>query len=208
MIARLKGICLEKTPTSLLLDLNGVGYEITITLQCYQSIGNVDEEVIVYTHMAVSEHDISLYGFGSSEEKEMFRYLIAVNGIGPKLSIAILSGIPVVELKQAIAFGDISRLNAVSGIGRKTAERMIVELKDKLGSMEIDFRKPQKLVSTTPISSIPTKETPNDRAKEAILALISLGYKKPTAEKSVKTALQEDPFLTVQELIKHSLRTV
>jgi Holliday junction DNA helicase RuvA len=208
MIALIRGICLEKNPTQAIVDCNGVGYDIKITLQCYQMIGNVGDEVTIFTHLGVSEHDMSLYGFGSTEEKEMFRFLIAVNGVGPRTAQAILSGIPVDELKQAIAFGDLNKLKSVSGIGKKTAERMIVELKDKLGNIQIDMRgksasdQIKSAASKTPLIQM------NDSANEAILALISLGYKKVTAEKSVRTLLKEDPFLKVEELITKSLRSI
>ena len=210
MIAFLKGICIEKTPTRLVLDINGVGYEVGITLQCYNAIGSIDEEVLVHTHMAVSENDMSLYGFGSSDEKQMFRYLIAVNGIGPKLALAILSGIPVIELKQAIAFGDLAKLKSVSGIGKKTAERMIVELKDKLGKIEIDMRSiPKNAQAQIDLAKKQNEVSQiNDAANEAILALISLGYKKVNAEKTVKKLLKDDPFLSLEDIIKHSLRSL
>lgn len=208
MIAVIRGICLEKTPTSVIVDCNGVGYDLKITLQCYQMIGNIGEEVTVFTHLAVSEHDMSLYGFGSPEEKEMFRFLIAVNGVGPRTALAILSGIPVDELKQAIAFGDLNKLKSVSGIGKKTAERMIVELKDKLGNIQIDMRGKSASDQMKSAENKAPAVQMNDSANEAILALISLGYKKVTAEKSVRTLIKEDPFLKVEELITKSLRSI
>jgi Holliday junction DNA helicase RuvA len=204
MYAFIRGICSEKTPTSVICDANGVGYFISITLQCYNSIGDVGEEILVHTHLSVSENNMSLYGFGSLEEKEMFQYLISINGIGPKLALAILSGLPVDELKQAIAFSDLTKLKSISGIGKKTAERMIVELKDKLGSISVDLRKKEK--TTKKVEKF--EDSSNNNATQAILALISLGYKKQNAEKTVKKLISDNPFLKVEELIKKSLRSL
>lgn len=202
MISYLRGKCLEKSPTSLLLDVHGVGYELAITLSCYQSLANEQEEVAVFTYLSVSENAMSLYGFSDKSERETFLLLISISGIGPKLGQVILSGLPSQELKQAIVSADLNRLKSISGIGKKTAERMIVELKDKIAKMSDDLSLPRDHSDSVASSSY------SSSTEEALLALVSLGYKKINAEKIVAKLLKSDANLSVEDIIKQALRSM
>jgi Holliday junction DNA helicase RuvA len=196
MISYLRGKCIEKSPTHLILDVHGVGYDVAITLNCYQSIEKNADEVAIYTYLSVSENAMLLYGFANMQEREMFLLLISISGIGPKLGQVILSGIPVQELKQAILANDGDRLKSISGIGKKTAERILIELRDKIAK-------------TGDVSTQQKTEALRGglASNEAVLALISLGYKKPQAEIAVQKLLKIDPMLSVEEIIKQSLRS-
>src|ERR1035437_618232 len=134
MIGYLKGKILSKKPTKLLIDVNGVGYLVNISVNTFEKIAEM-EEVYLYTYLAVRESALDLFGFYSMAEKEMFEVLIGVNGIGPKSAQGILSGIQIGDLKEAIRMGNISRLVTIPGIGKKTAERMMIELRDKVDSV-------------------------------------------------------------------------
>ncbi|RMD51493.1 MAG: Holliday junction branch migration protein RuvA, partial [Ignavibacteria bacterium] len=131
MIGYLRGKIVSKKPTQIILDVNGVGYLINITTSTFETIGN-KEEISLFTYLSVKEDSLTLYGFSSVAEKEMFQLLISISGIGPKLAQGILSGIQIDELKSAIQEGNVTRIVAIPGIGRKTAERLLVELRDKV----------------------------------------------------------------------------
>lgn len=191
MIGYLKGIIIKSKPTQLLLDVNGVGYAVNISINTFDKVSQ-KKGVTLFIHTSVKEDSITLYGFYTEYEKEMFELLISVSGIGPKLAVSVLSGIEAGELKEAIGIGDVSRIVAIPGIGRKTAERLILELKGK--------------VST--ISEI--TEVPGDKGikNEAISALTTLGYNFATAEKAVREILSSLPDVTLEELIKKSLSRI
>lgn len=197
MISRIRGICVEKSPVSCLIDVSGVGYELAITLQCYNNLPDIGKEAIIYTFLSVSENAMNLYGFHSTKEKEMFLLLISVSGIGPKSGQVILSGIPHEELQTAIVNGDILRIKSISGIGKKTAERIIVELKDKLEKLG---------VSQVHVGQETFNTVIKNGSEEAVLALISLGYKRNQVILAVQKLLKEDPGLNTEEIIKKSLR--
>lgn len=197
MISFLRGNVLEKTPAQLILDVNGVGYDVAITLSCYESLPKKENEASIFTYLSVSENAMLLYGFASKDEREMFLQLISISGIGPKLGQVILSGIPPAELRHAILHADVNRLKSISGIGKKTAERIVIELKDKLAK--------DGLIAMPADSSAAPKAGAGD-ASEAILALVSLGYKKAQAENAVQKLLKAEPSLSVEEIIKRSLR--
>ncbi|MEW6608497.1 MAG: Holliday junction branch migration protein RuvA [bacterium] len=191
MIDSLTGCLKEKLPTYILLEVNGVGYGVHIPLSTYHKLPEPTAEIRLLTYLAVREDNLSLYGFYTLEEKELFLDLISTTGIGPKSALTILSSIEVSQFKQAIFKEDIVTLTSISGIGKKTAQRLILELKDKLKEIELPDIKP------------PDKKILDD----AILALISLGYKKGTATASVKKAqetLQEE--FSIEELIKAALK--
>jgi Holliday junction DNA helicase RuvA len=198
MISYLRGIVLEKSPTQAILDVNGVGYDIGITINCYEALPKSGEEIAIFTYLSVSENAMLLYGFASKDEREMFLQLISISGIGPKLGQVILSGITTTELKNAILTADVNRLKAISGIGKKTAERIVIELKDKLAKDGL-----------SPISSEQGAGKPAaGSASEAVLALVSLGYKKAQAEAAVQKLLKSDPSLSIEDIIKRSLRQI
>ncbi|HEY4611598.1 MAG TPA: Holliday junction branch migration protein RuvA [Bacteroidota bacterium] len=196
MISSLTGILKTKNPTEVVVDVNGVGYAVSIPLSTFERLGAQGSTVSLYTHMVVREDAMQLYGFATDEERQIFRLLMSVNGIGPKIAQGILSGISVPELKNFISGGNVASLTAIPGVGKKTAERLIIELRDKIG----------KLLST----ELPGSQT--DHAAEirsqALLALTSLGYQRATAEKAIRQALNEKDGTTLplEGLIKRALQ--
>jgi Holliday junction DNA helicase RuvA len=188
MIGFLSGKIISAKPTKILLDVNGVGYLVNVSINTFESISD-KTSVSLYIHTNVKEDSITLFGFYTEAEKEMFELLISVNGIGPKLAISILSGIRVDDLKNAILSGDISRIIAVPGIGRKTAERLVLELKNKV----------DQIIETG------GKEIPLSIKNEAVSALTTLGYNFKVAENVVRNILSENGSISLEELIKKSL---
>jgi Holliday junction DNA helicase RuvA len=195
MIASLTGILKSKTPTEILLDVNGVGYAVSIPLSTFEKLGAQNSHVTLFTHLVVREDALQLFGFATEEERSLFRLLITVNGIGPKIAQAVLSGLSVAELKQHVASGNIAALTAIPNIGRKTAERLVLELREKIDKVP------------TPDATIPADRGAEMRA-EALLALTSLGYQRAAAEKAIRQALNEPAGaqLSLEELIKKALR--
>ena len=198
MIASLTGVLKTKNPTEILIDVNGVGYSVTIPLSTYEKLGEVGSKITLLTHLHIREDAMQLFGFASPEERFFFKLLITVNGIGPKIAQGILSGITVADLKQHIAHENISALTAIPGVGRKTAERLIIELRDKIGKID-----------SASLGSIPSHDEDGDLRQEALLALTSLGYNRPIAEKALRQVFTETKGekLSLQELIKRALRT-
>lgn len=187
MIGYLTGKLIFSKPTQILLDVNGVGYLINISINTFEKIS--EKKIIsLFIHTSVKEDSISLFGFFTQSEKEMFELLISISGIGPKLGLSILSGISVDDLKFAINNGNVSRLVAIPGIGRKTAERVVLELRSKVEQIK---------------SEGVTKET--STKDEAIAALTTLGYQRLVAEKVVREILITSPSLSLEELIRKSL---
>lgn len=194
MISSLTGTLKSKSPTEVLIDVNGVGYAVSIPLSTYEKLGVQNSHVTLFTHLVVREDAMQLFGFATEEERSLFRLLIAVNGIGPKTAQAVLSGLSVAELKQHVASGNIGALTAIPNVGRKTAERLVLELRDK--------------IEKVPSSST---ATPSDRGAEiraeALLALTSLGYQRAAAEKAIRQVLSENkPDLSLEVLIKQALQ--
>jgi len=188
MIGYLTGKIISSKPTRIILDVNGVGYVINITIPTFEAVSE-KEIVSLFIHTSVREDSITLYGFFNESEKEMFELLLTVNGIGPKLSQTILSGIQTSELKSALLNGDVSRIQAIPGIGKKTAERMLVELKGKVES----------LTGNEPL----TVDISN--RSEAIAALTTLGYNQKVAEKTVREIITSSPSISLEDLIKEAL---
>ncbi len=188
MIGFLTGKIISSKPTQIIIDVNGVGYTVNISITTFEKISSA-EIVSLYIHTHVREDQITLFGFYSEAEKEMFEALISVSGIGPKSAQTILSGISVDELSEAIQSANISRLISIPGIGRKTAERLLVELKTKV----------ENIVVNEPF----IKES-NTRA-EAISALTTLGYNLKIAEKIVRDILLSEPSISLEEVIRKAL---
>ncbi|OGU73860.1 MAG: Holliday junction DNA helicase RuvA [Ignavibacteria bacterium RBG_16_34_14] len=188
MIGYLNGNIITLRPTKLLLDVNGVGYSVNISINTFESISD-KKEVSLHIYTSVREDSITLFGFYNETEKEMFELLISVNGIGPKLGLNVLSGIRVDELKEAIEAGNISRLIAIPGVGRKTAERVVLELRGK-------------------VDKIKESEGQNisySIKQEAISALTTLGYNYKMAENAVREILSTSKDISLEELIKKTL---
>jgi Holliday junction DNA helicase RuvA len=194
MIAFLDGKLVHCEPTFVHVDVNGVGYQLQISLQTYAAIKNL-ERVRIHTHLAVREDAHVLYGFSSMPEKRLFQLLISVNGVGPNTAIVMLSYLTIQELKTAILREDVAVLQAVKGIGAKTAQRVIIELRDKL--------KKESLEEGATISVDPR----NTLRNEALSALLTLGLPKAAAEKSVDAVLKKSGItITLEDLVKQALK--
>lgn len=189
MIGYLTGKIISKKPTRILLDVNGVGYILNISVNTFEKLPDENTVTSLYTYLSVREDSLTLFGFSSESEKQMFELLISVNGIGPKLAQSVLSGIQIDDLKNALVTGNINRIIAIPGIGRKTAERMLLDLKDKVDSINEEKE-----------LSIPFK-TKDD----AIAALTTLGYNFKTADKIIRDILSAEPAIHIEELIKQAL---
>ncbi|MBV6485175.1 MAG: Holliday junction ATP-dependent DNA helicase RuvA [Flavobacteriales bacterium] len=193
MIAQIKGRLIEKTPTYVVVDCNGVGYQINISLNTFSKIGN-EENCLLFTHFVIREDAHLLYGFKEKSERELFRQLISVSGVGSSTAIMILSSLSPDETKAAIISGNVNTLKGVKGIGLKTAERIIIDLRDKVGKNE-----------GTELFSISSNNTIKE---EALSALVMLGFSKMPAEKALTKIMTESPNLTVEELIKRTLKSL
>ncbi|PKL83705.1 MAG: Holliday junction branch migration protein RuvA [Ignavibacteriae bacterium HGW-Ignavibacteriae-3] len=190
MIGYLHGKIISKKPTKLLIDVNGVGYIVNISISTFEKISD-KEEVSLFTYLSVREAAMDLFGFYSIGEKEMFELLISVSGIGPKSAQSILSGIQIEDLKDALKGGNVSRLISIPGIGRKTAERMLIELRDKVES----------LAESIDGISFGSSSVRGD----AITALINLGYNQKVAERVIRSITDKSPSIAIEELIKEAL---
>ena len=199
MISFLRGTVIEVLPMRLIIEAAGVGYEVHIPLSTYDKLPPPGAEAKILTHLQVREDAHVLYGFVTTEERDLFLLLINhVSGIGPKLALAVLNGITPVRFRGLVVAGDIAALSQIKGVGKKTAERIIVELRDKVGvSAAWEAASAQQGLS-------PDKQHVND----AVLALISLGYKQAEAHKTVRAVHEKQPKATVEELIKEALKTM
>lgn len=198
MIGRLRGKIIEKSPPEMLLDVNGVGYEVLLPMTSFYALPQINEETTIFTHLVVREDAHLLFGFAQKQERTLFRELIKTNGVGPKLALAILSAMSVTQFATAVEQEELSKLTKIPGIGRKTAERLLVELKGKFkGLSQSDFfiesAGDQIIASTT-----------HDPADEAQDALIALGYKAIDAEKMVKKVNKAGA--TAEQLIREALK--
>jgi Holliday junction DNA helicase RuvA len=194
MIARLKGTLIEKSADKAVVDVSGVGYEVGISLITFYDLPEPGSPVSLHVHTHVREDALSLFGFLKKEEKQLFEQLITVSKIGPRIALNILSRIPFHELKSAIRKSDLGRLTSLPGVGAKTAERLVVELRDKMGI--------EPAVETEATSLLPTDGV----ARDAVSALVNLGYKRSEAEKAVTQACRDksaEPKL--EEILKHAL---
>ena len=193
MIAQLRGTLGDKRPNQVLVDVGGVGYLVHIPLSTFYALGDLHSNVTLLIHTQVREDAISLYGFLSAREKHLFELLISASGVGPVLALKILSGMSVDDLVPAVRSGDLARLTRLPGVGRKTAERMIVELRDKLAAVEIaeDTRRP---VATT------------GTAGDVVSALLNLGYDQHAAEQAVDRAGQNGASETFEDLLRGALQ--
>ena len=198
MIAFLRGKLVEALPTQVMLEVNGMGYEVLIPLSSYDKLPPPGQEVKLLTHLAIREDAHVLYGFISTPERELFKLLInTVSGIGPKIALNILSGVSVTAFRGAVANGDTKALSQISGVGKKTAERIVVELKDKIGA-----------AGAWEAASAQRALSPEDqRLNDAILALLALGYKQLDAHDSVRNAQNAlGAQATVEELVRACLK--
>lgn len=197
MIGRLQGKIIEKQPPEILLDVQGVGYELLLPMTSFYNLPQIGEETAIFTHLVVREDAHLLFGFSQKQDRSLFRELIKTNGVGPKLALAILSAMSVSQFVTAIEQEELTKLTKIPGIGRKTAERLLVELKGKFKGIEqTDF-----FVEAS--DHIIVNHTP-DPVNEALDALISLGYKPSDAEKMIKKVNKSDA--TSEQLIREALK--
>jgi Holliday junction DNA helicase RuvA len=199
MINFLQGTIIEKSPTKLVIDVNGVGYEVNTTLPCYENLGTIGERATVLTYLHVREDILQLFGFKSANEKELFLQLISIPGIGPRKAQVILSSVSAEHLQQYIFEEDLAALTSLSGVGRKTAQRLILDLKDKVKPAIIEQEK-------VPVSGIYVSEQTR-KFDEALSALVSLGFAKNNAQLAIQKATQQsEQELSLEQLIKQALR--
>jgi Holliday junction DNA helicase RuvA len=193
MIAQLRGTLADKRPNQILVDVGGVGYLVHIPVSTFYALGDLHSNVTLLIHTQVREDAISLYGFLSSREKHLFELLISASGVGPVLALKILSGMSVDDLVPAVRSGDLVRLTRIPGVGRKTAERMVVELRDKLAAMETPeaARRP---VTTT------------GAAADVVSALLNLGYEQRAAEQAVERAGKDGAPESFEALLRSTLQ--
>lgn len=192
MIAYLKGQLSSKDQDQLIMDVNGVGYRVEISTQTFETLPDTGNELKLLIYHHFTENDQRLFGFASQKEKNLFERLITVKGIGPKLGLTILSGMPAPNLMEAIVTQDTASLSKISGIGKKTAERMVLELKDKL----FDESQP---------SVVSGNGESRSRAEEAISALEALGFRKKESEQAVQQITSRQPDATVSDIVKLAL---
>lgn len=193
MIAQVRGRLIEKSPTYVVIDCGGIGYQLNISLNTYSKIGD-DESCMLHTHFVVREDAQLLYGFKEKSERELFRLLISVSGVGSSTAMMILSSLSPNDTKHAILTGDVVKLKGVKGIGAKTAERIIIDLRDKIGRLD----------GVEEISS----SSGNTIKEEALSALIMLGFAKSSAEKALTKILSTGDEFTIEELIKRTLKNL
>ena len=197
MIGRLKGLLIYKQPPDVMLEVNGVGYELQAPMSTFYQLPECGQSVILFTHMAVREDAQTLYGFHSTSDRSLFRTLLKVNGVGAKMALAILSGMDAQGFRQCIQFGDTDSLIRLPGVGKKTAERLIVELKDRLGEEKIEI--------AGDLDSASTHDSERNHIEEAVSALTALGYKGPEALRMVKSVNEEAT--SCEDLIRLALKT-
>lgn len=201
MIAYLSGKLLEKQANTAIVDVGGVGYEVSIPLSTFYELGDVgsDVQLRIYTH--VREDAIQLFGFKTNRERELYLKLISVQGIGAKSGIGMLSGMSADELILALRTDDLAKLTTIPGVGRKTAERMVIELRDKVGDVTVE--------GTSALDAATTGSTPvDDVFEDALSALVNLGYQRNAAEKALQIAAKEVIDATVQKLLRRSLQVL
>jgi Holliday junction DNA helicase RuvA len=196
MIGRLQGVVIEKQAPDLLLDVQGVGYEVLVSLSTFFAVPDVGESVTLHTHFVVREDAQQLYGFAELGERTLFRHLIKVNGVGPKMALAILSGMSASEFALCVHNNDVATLVKLPGVGKKTAERLVIEMRDRLGDIE---------AGASPHSAV-TSATPGI-VEEAESALIALGYKPQDAAKMVSRTESND-IDSAEQLIRAALKSM
>ena len=198
MIAHLKGTLLEKHPNQVIVETGGVGYDVTVPISTFSALPDVGAEVRLRVHTHVREDAIALFGFLTREEKTMFERLITVSGIGPKLAVTILSGLPTGDLIGAIRAGQVDMLVRIPGVGKKTAERMVLELRDKLGELGLGAT----------MSAKPAAESLNALEEDVLSALVNLGCARAAAEAAVRKAKASGVAAGFEPLFRRSLELV
>jgi len=195
MIATIQGKLRSKSPTELVVETGGIGYLISIPLSTFEKIGEIGTDTFLHTYYHVREDAVQLFGFHTSQEKELFKLLLTVSGVGPKAAQAILSGVSTEDLRSFLLSGNVSALLAIPGIGKKTSERLVVELRDKVSKLDITV-------------TAAGAQLQHSVRGDAVTALIQLGFTRAQAEQAVQDVLrrEHETGLTVEELVRHSLK--
>jgi holliday junction DNA helicase RuvA len=194
MIGFLRGRIFDKQPNRIIVDVQGVGYEVLIPLSTYYDVGDEGADVALHVHTHVREDALQLFGFRTALEQQLFERLIGISGIGPKLAIAVLSGIETRELVAAVQRGDVARLTRVPGVGKKTSERIVLELKDRLAQLAVAVGAPPEIPES-------------GRLRDDLLsALHNLGYQRPLAEKAIEAVLSSQTDVTFEHALRGALR--
>ncbi|MBB1352127.1 MULTISPECIES: Holliday junction branch migration protein RuvA [Pseudoalteromonas] len=204
MIGRLNGILVEKQPPEILLEVSGVGYEVQMPMTCFYDLPKIGENAIVYTHFVVREDAQLLFGFNNKVERALFRELLKANGVGPKLGLAILSGMSAKQFVSCVNNEDSTSLVKLPGVGKKTAERLVLEMKDRLKDWGNDLFTP--FSDSAVIEPMSDTTIANNAADDAVSALLALGYKLPQAQKAVKSISKPD--MSTEVLIRESLKSM
>jgi Holliday junction DNA helicase RuvA len=195
MLAYLIGTLAEKSPVEVVVDVGGVGYAVSITATTHQQLPALGETVKLFTYLHLREDAVSLYGFATDEERQVYKLLLTVSGVGPKMAQTILSGMSAGELREVIIANNLRALTNLSGVGKKTAERIMVDLRDKITKLDLKSS-----------IEIPAQSDTQQARSDAYSALLALGYSRAVAEKALRAAIQESPNAKVDELIKLALR--
>ena len=199
MIAHLQGMLAAKTVERVVVDVHGVGYQVVVPLSTYYALPDLQERVLLLTTMYVREDTMRLYGFATPEEQEMFELLISVSSVGPRLALNMLSSLAATDLRQAIAQAETRRLQAIPGVGRKTAERVVLELQDKMAALALTTAGQSPLLATADEQVM----------RDVISALLNLGYRQNEAEKAVRAArAKQNGSLTLEALLKDALQVL
>jgi Holliday junction DNA helicase RuvA len=194
VIAFLRGRILDKLPNRVVIDVGGVGYDVAVPLSTFYGLADAGGDIALRIHTHVREDALALYGFATALELGLFERLIGISGIGPKLALAVLSGIEPVELVRAIEQADVARLTAIPGVGKKTSERIVVELKDRLPRLH------------PAVAATPGTAPPSALRDDLVSALVNLGYHRPLAEHAVDAGVKLSPDGGFEQTLKHALR--
>jgi len=204
LIGRLRGCLLEKIAPEILIECNGVGYEVTMPMTSIYTLPDINQEAVIYTHFVVREDAQLLYGFSNKVERKLFRLLIKVNGVGPKLGLAILSGMSADQFVSCVIHDDLSTIVKIPGVGKKTAERLLIEMRDRLKDWQLDSNSSE--VDNILVPNTIENTFINDEKGDAINALISLGYKQAQADKAVKSVFEKG--MKSEDIIRLSLKAM
>ena len=205
MIGRLRGKLLEKTAPEILIECNGVGYEVSMPMTSIYSLPDINSETVIYTHFVVREDAQLLYGFANKTERKLFRLLIKVNGVGPKLGLAILSGMSAEQFVSCVAHDDLTTIVKIPGVGKKTAERLLIEMRDRLKDWQSELY--TLATDAMPLSGVDnTTLIRSDHKGDAINALVSLGYTSAQADKAVRGVFQAG--MSSETLIRDALKAM
>lgn len=204
MIGRLNGLLIEKQPPEILIEVGGIGYEVQMPMTCFYDLPNTGEQTIIYTHFVVREDAQLLFGFNNKTQRALFRELLKANGVGPKLGLAILSGMSAEQFVSCVNNEDATTLVKLPGVGKKTAERLVLEMKDRLKDFGSDLFTPHS--DNAIIEPAGNTLVANNAADDAVSALVALGYKLPQAQKAVKAVNKPD--MNTEQLIKEALKSM